>query len=256
MEITLEKIELVKDRTGVGYREAKEALEKTDGNVVDAIILIEDSIDEAGKETSTAAGPIIESIKEAVRKGNVNKIVVKKNDEVILNLPVNIGIVGTVLFPWAAIAASIVALGTSCNVELIKEDGTIVDVSQKAAEVYETAKEKGSEIYEDVKDRGEDFFETAKDKGEEFFEAAKDKGEELFEVAKDKGGEFFEVAKDKGGELFGAAKDKGEELIDAAKEKVKDRKEKENQYSDIFTKENDFDLSDLDLDGVGEDEGE
>ena len=45
MEITLEKIELVKDRTGVSYREAKEALERTDGNVVDAIILIEEDID-------------------------------------------------------------------------------------------------------------------------------------------------------------------------------------------------------------------
>ena len=31
MEITLEEIELVKDRTGVGYKEAKDALEKTDG---------------------------------------------------------------------------------------------------------------------------------------------------------------------------------------------------------------------------------
>ena len=28
MEITLEKIELVKDRTGVSYKEAKEALER------------------------------------------------------------------------------------------------------------------------------------------------------------------------------------------------------------------------------------
>ena len=234
MEITLEKIELVKDRTGVGYREAKEALEKTDGNVVDAIILIEDSIDESGKESFTAAGPILDSIKEAVRKGNVNKIVVKKNDEIVLNLPVNVGIIGTVLFPWAAVAASIVALGTSCNVELVKEDGSVVDVSKKTAEIYEDVKDKGSEIYEDVKDKGEEFFEAAKDKG----------------------GEFFEVAKDKGGELFEAAKDKGEELIDAAKEKVKDKKDKENQYSDIFTKENDFDLSDLDLDGVEEDKGE
>lgn len=40
MEITLEKIELVKDRTGVTYKEAKEALEAADGNVVDAIIAI------------------------------------------------------------------------------------------------------------------------------------------------------------------------------------------------------------------------
>lgn len=44
MEITLEKIELVKDRTGVSYREAKSALEEADGSVVDAIIIIEETI--------------------------------------------------------------------------------------------------------------------------------------------------------------------------------------------------------------------
>ena len=33
MEITLEKIELVKDRTGVSYKEAKEALEAAEGSV-------------------------------------------------------------------------------------------------------------------------------------------------------------------------------------------------------------------------------
>ena len=42
LEISLEKIELVKDRTGVSYKEAKEALEKSGGNVVDAIISIEE----------------------------------------------------------------------------------------------------------------------------------------------------------------------------------------------------------------------
>ena len=42
MEITLEKIELVKDRTGVTYKEAKEALEQADGNVVEAIISLEE----------------------------------------------------------------------------------------------------------------------------------------------------------------------------------------------------------------------
>ena len=41
MEITLEKIELVKDRTGVSYKEAKEALERANGSVVDDIIEIE-----------------------------------------------------------------------------------------------------------------------------------------------------------------------------------------------------------------------
>ena len=44
MEITLEKIELVKDRTGVTYAEAKAALEEAEGSVVDAIISIEETI--------------------------------------------------------------------------------------------------------------------------------------------------------------------------------------------------------------------
>ena len=50
MEITLEKIELVKDRTGVTYAEAKQALEETDGSVVDAIIAIEEIINTGEKK--------------------------------------------------------------------------------------------------------------------------------------------------------------------------------------------------------------
>lgn len=50
MEITLEKIELVKDRTGVTYAEAKAALEEADGSVVDAIIAIEETINSGEKK--------------------------------------------------------------------------------------------------------------------------------------------------------------------------------------------------------------
>lgn len=79
MEITLEKIELVKDRTGVSYKEAKEALEAADGSVVDAIIGIEESIDMKSKSKFSEQGAhIVDKVKEAVKKGNVSKIIVKK----------------------------------------------------------------------------------------------------------------------------------------------------------------------------------
>ena len=42
-EITLEKIDLIRDRTGVTYREAHEALQRNDGNVISALIELEDS---------------------------------------------------------------------------------------------------------------------------------------------------------------------------------------------------------------------
>ena len=46
MEITLEQVGKVKERTGVSYAEAKSALELTNGDVLDAIILLEEKAKE------------------------------------------------------------------------------------------------------------------------------------------------------------------------------------------------------------------
>ncbi|MFV0518620.1 MAG: DUF4342 domain-containing protein [Aminipila sp.] len=174
MEITLEKIELVKDRTGVSYKEAKEALEAANGSVVDAIINIEESIDEKGKsKIGESSTQIVEKIKEAVRKGNVSKIVVKKDEEVILNLPVNIGIVGTVLAPWAALAGAIAAFGTKCVIELIKDDGAIIDISEMANDTFEDIVEKGTVIAEEVKVKGSDVYNSVKNKTSDALNKAK-----------------------------------------------------------------------------------
>lgn len=174
MEITLEKIELVKDRTGVSYKEAKEALEAAEGSVVDAIIDIEESIDIKSKSKIGEQGAhIIDKIKEAVKKGNVSKIIVKKNDEVILNLPVNVGIVGTVLAPWAAVAGVIAAFGTKCVIELVKDDGEIVDISEMASDTFGDVVEKGAEFADEVKEKSADVFANVKAKTNEAINKAK-----------------------------------------------------------------------------------
>ena len=130
MEITLEKIELVKDRTGVSYAEAKEALEAAEGSVVDAIISIEEKIVEDTCNNFTKQGnAVIENLKALVKKGNVSKIVIKRDGEVMLNIPVNLGILGTVIAPWGAVLGVLAAFGTKCTIELIGTDGTIIDVS-------------------------------------------------------------------------------------------------------------------------------
>lgn len=165
MEITLEKIELVKDRTGVSYKEAKEALEASSGNVVDAIISIEDSIDIKSKSKITEqSAQVVEKLKEIVKKGNVSKISIKRNGEVILNLSVNIGIIGTVIAPWAAIAGTIAALGTKCQIEVIKENGEIIDVTEMAYGTFDEVREKGSAFAEDLKNKGEEVYNSVKDK--------------------------------------------------------------------------------------------
>ena len=41
MEITLQKIDQVRERTGLSYTEARELLEEADGDVVQALIILE-----------------------------------------------------------------------------------------------------------------------------------------------------------------------------------------------------------------------
>ena len=174
MEITLEKIELVKDRTGVSYKEAKEALEAADGSVVDAIIDIEESIDIKSKSKfAEQSTHIVEKVKEAIKKGNIAKIIVKKNDEVIMNLPVNVGIVGTVLAPWAAVAGVIAAFGTKCVIELVKDDGEIIDISEMATDTFDGVVEKSSVVVDEVKTKSADVFANVKAKTSEAINKAK-----------------------------------------------------------------------------------
>lgn len=190
MEITLEKIELVKDRTGVSYKEAKEALEAADGSVVDAIISIEESIDIKSKsKLKEQSEVIVEKLKSAIRKGNVSKIIVRKGDDVILNLPVNVGIIGSVLAPWAAVAGVIAIFGTKCTVELVKDNGEVVDISGIASDTFENVVEKGAVIADDVMEKGSDVFENVKSKANEAISKAvkKESGqdEELDDDAED-----------------------------------------------------------------------
>lgn len=174
MEITLEKIELVKDRTGVSYKEAKEALEAANGSVVDAIIDIEESIDISSKSKIGEQGAhIIDKVKEAIKKGNVSKIVVKKNDEILLNLPVTVGILGTMFAFWTVLAGVIAAFGTKCVIELIKDDGEVIDISGRATDTFGDVVEKGAVIADEVKVKSAEVFTSVKEKATEAMNKAR-----------------------------------------------------------------------------------
>ncbi|MEE0741648.1 MAG: DUF4342 domain-containing protein [Emergencia sp.] len=175
MEITLEKIELVKDRTGVTYKEAKEALEAADGNVVDAIIAIEETIDlKSSKKIGAQGEALVARMKETVKKGNVSKLLVTKDGDTILNIPLTVGVLGTVVAPWGMIAGIVAAFGFKCKIEFIKDDGSVIDLTEKAEDLYEDAKEKGGDIYEDIKEKAPGVYEDLKEKGGEVFAKAKD----------------------------------------------------------------------------------
>lgn len=165
--VTLEKIELVKSRTGASYAQSKEALEKSKGNVVDAIIELEETMGSDfqnidGKDWKESA--IYLKMKEIVEKGNVSRIIVKKGDSQIVNFPLTVGVVGTVLIPWISIVGIVAAIGTQCQLEFVDDKGTVTDINGKVIGVYDQAKDltlKGI-------DKAQDLFNKGLDKANEY----------------------------------------------------------------------------------------
>lgn len=223
MEITLEKIELVKDRTGATYKEAKEALEQTEGNVVDAIIRLEETINQKrGFHPGEKSDELIGKIKEIVGKGNVSRILVRKDDDIFLNLPLNAGIVGALVAPWGLIAGVVASFGFNCEVEFVKDDGSVVDLTSKAGEYYEVAKEKGKDVYEVAKEKGQVAYDAFKEKAPDVYENLKEKGMDVYEVAKEKGQDAYEAIKDKASEKLGNVEEDFEIIIDDIEEQIEE----------------------------------
>ena len=98
---------------------------------------------------------IMENLKALVKKGNVSRIVISKDDKELVNIPVNVGIVGGVVglaaAKWVVIATVLATVGFGCTVQVLKEDGEITDVFGK--EQAEKARSKATEIVEDVKEK-------------------------------------------------------------------------------------------------------
>ncbi len=97
---------------------------------------------------------IIEKLKELVKKGNVSKIVVRRKGEVLLSIPVNVGVVGAVVglaaAKWAVLAAVLGTLGFGCEVDIEKDNGEIMKVVSE--EDTQKAKDAAAGVFNDVKD--------------------------------------------------------------------------------------------------------
>lgn len=123
MSINLEQIDLLRERTGVSYNDAKEALEKTNYDLVEALVYIEKTHNIKTTKKACCDSDIIPRLKSLIKKGNETRFIVKKKENVVMNLPVTIaGITTIVAFP-VAVTGALLALVTNHKFKLEKADG-------------------------------------------------------------------------------------------------------------------------------------
>ena len=124
MKITLEDIEKVMNQAGVDYKAAKEPLLKASGDAEKAIKDLQPKVCELEEDVQK----LIDKVKAVVAEGNADRVQILKDDEIVLSVPVNVGIVGGILgiaaAPWALIAGAVAAFGLGCKLVVVKKDGT------------------------------------------------------------------------------------------------------------------------------------
>jgi len=85
-----------------------------------------DETEEAGErpreEHRVRGEQVIEKVRELIHEGNVRRIIIRNDDgKTLIEVPLTVGVVGTLLAPvWAAVGA-VAALVTHCSIEVEKE---------------------------------------------------------------------------------------------------------------------------------------
>ena len=161
IKITIEAIDQVMEIVpGATYAEVREALIKSDGDVIDAIILLqENSTEKENKNKKTFeevfgkdSDKIKEEITELLRKSNVIRIVIEKNGKIIMNIPITVGVVGVVFAPILTLIGLSASVLAKYRIKIENEDeGTIVDLGEFSEEKLNIIKDMVSSATKDVK---------------------------------------------------------------------------------------------------------
>lgn len=172
----LEKVEKIREKTGVSYEDAKKALEEAGGDILDAIVLLENQgkIKGPARQTySTCGEEASQELKEAarvyekktgdgfgssvrkfmrwcgelIRKGCENFFIVSKSGEEIITVPVLLLVVLLLFAFWIVVPLLVIGLFFGFRYAFKGAITRAVDVNMacdKAAEAAENVKQEFS----------------------------------------------------------------------------------------------------------------
>lgn len=170
-EITIEKIDAVIQRVpSATYAQAKKALMDHNGDIIEAIISLESnkSIENNISKKTKQAKKVVEDMfskdsedfkdikeqaKELLKKSSVIRVIIDRNDKVIINIPLTVGVVGVALLPIYTLVGLSAAVIGKCRIKIQNEDdGNIVDLGELNEEKLNMLKQMLVNTAKEVKD--------------------------------------------------------------------------------------------------------
>ena len=130
MSDELEKLDIIRERMGISYREAKECLEEAGGDLVEAIVLAEQrNARDCSSRWLEKGEEIVGELKSYINRGNRTRIRLKRKDKTIAEFPATAGAIGVLAVLASTQLAVVAGIGTVAAVagkvilEVEKPDG-------------------------------------------------------------------------------------------------------------------------------------
>jgi hypothetical protein len=148
MTVRMENIDELRRRTNVSYEAAKDALEKCNDDILEALVYLEKHNLARPAAACENKQSLWVKFKKIVRKGNNTRFIIHKKEVNILSLPVTLAVIITVIAPYVTIIGLVAALFTGHRIKFEgkgMECGKVNDMMNKVAESVDCAKRKMSE---------------------------------------------------------------------------------------------------------------
>ena len=172
MNLSLEKIDEMRKRTHCSYEEAKELLEKHNGDILEAIVEFEKKHrggfnNKHHNHHHNNGHSFGEKVRGLIHKGSKTRFIIEKEKNTIINISVNVLIIVAIIaMPvfWVLPIAVIAAYFMGYKIKIRKEKGEDIDVNKMVDDVgskvktstEKNTKEAGKEEANEQKEKDKD----------------------------------------------------------------------------------------------------
>lgn len=118
--ITLEQVDLLMQRANVSYTEAKEALERCNGDIVESLLYLEKA--EKINTQKSASSSKIDKVTSFIDKLNATTFIMKKKERIYVNVPLSVALIAIILSFHVSILAIVIAVIFGVRIAIIGEN--------------------------------------------------------------------------------------------------------------------------------------
>ena len=151
MEITLEQIDLLRKRANVSYKEAKEALEKCGGNIVEALAYLEEENKLKPEKECCGHSSFFQKFKNIVGKLNKIGFTISHDEKTKLDIPLTIALILSIVALPISMAMLLLALFTGCKIRFHKSNGEECSINKNIENISNTVSNLTNKVAQEIK---------------------------------------------------------------------------------------------------------